>query len=253
MLQNNLWRSNNSFAIFLSLFADLTTILKSLTVRDRDDECIAYALKLRSAWALGNYCKFFNLYKSAPKSARHLINWFIDRERKIALKNIIRAYVTLFYLMQNFLIYKFTVNSFILSVVVQAHHTNLFLKFLHWINQIVIAPIIRSNYLQKHWHLNRLRSVLNGWRRFPWHLPTTQIQSLTVKQVPQLLFLSLFNLFVCLPTKCETTWKRTVCVSVTPKSIHQGNLYFARKHMQYATQKHSKSKTIDLQLASVND
>lgn len=65
-----------------------------MTNSDRDDECIAHALKLRSAWALGNFVKFFNLYKSAPKSAPHLINWFIDRERKIALKNIIKAYVT---------------------------------------------------------------------------------------------------------------------------------------------------------------
>lgn len=83
------------YYFFLFINTDLTTILKSLTSNDRDDECIAHALKLRSAWSLGNYCKFFSLYSMAPKSAKYLINWFIDRERKFAFKNILRTYVYL--------------------------------------------------------------------------------------------------------------------------------------------------------------
>lgn len=113
-----------SFFCFVFTISDLTTILKSLTSSDRDDECIAYALKLRSVWALGNYCKFFSLYKLAPKSARHLINWFVDRERKFALKNIIKAYVAIILILPFFNCFLISRSNWFFSFKINSYRPN---------------------------------------------------------------------------------------------------------------------------------
>ena len=66
--------------------------MSELTEKDREDECLQHAQKLRAAWSLSNYHRFFSLYKKAPKMSGYLIDWFIDRERKAALKIMIKAY-----------------------------------------------------------------------------------------------------------------------------------------------------------------
>lgn len=90
----------------LTLFADMTTALASLTPEHRNDPCIKHALKVRSSWALNNYHKFFVLYQSAPKMSGYLLDWFVERARKMALRSITKAYVSLVLLLACFVIMK---------------------------------------------------------------------------------------------------------------------------------------------------
>lgn len=79
----------------LSLCADITTELAYLTRELKADPCVSHALALRAAWALGNYHRFFRLYCHAPCMSGYLVDKFADRERKAALKAMIKTYVAL--------------------------------------------------------------------------------------------------------------------------------------------------------------
>lgn len=76
---------------YIYLFIDITTVLRSITTDQRENPVIAHALQFRSAWSLGNYCKLFELYKTAPLMSGHMIEWFLERERKAALRVIIKS------------------------------------------------------------------------------------------------------------------------------------------------------------------
>jgi len=81
----------NDFTHLVNVFSDLGDVMSKLTEDVKKDTCVAHALELQGAWALKNYSKFFKLHANAPKMAGYLIDWFAHRERKHALKTILKA------------------------------------------------------------------------------------------------------------------------------------------------------------------
>ncbi|OCK86037.1 hypothetical protein K432DRAFT_388149 [Lepidopterella palustris CBS 459.81] len=71
---------------------DMNDVLADLTPADKSQHAVQHALKVRSALAMGNYHRFFQLYLDAPNMGSYLMDMFIDRERLAALANICKAY-----------------------------------------------------------------------------------------------------------------------------------------------------------------
>uniref|UniRef100_F1KY22 Leukocyte receptor cluster member 8 n=1 Tax=Ascaris suum TaxID=6253 RepID=F1KY22_ASCSU len=71
---------------------DQTTLLSELDAAARRDECIAFALRVREAWALGNFVRLFRLYEKAPRMTSYVMDLFIERERKAALNACLKSY-----------------------------------------------------------------------------------------------------------------------------------------------------------------
>jgi hypothetical protein len=53
---------------------------------------LKHLIELNNAWYLNNYVKFFHLYELCNEMTKYLIELFIERERKLALKIIIKSY-----------------------------------------------------------------------------------------------------------------------------------------------------------------
>jgi hypothetical protein len=71
----------------------LNDAIADLTTAEKDQRAIKHALSVRSALALGNYHKFFQLYLDVPNMGAYLMDMFVKRERLAALANLCKAYV----------------------------------------------------------------------------------------------------------------------------------------------------------------
>jgi SAC3 family protein LENG8/THP3 len=70
---------------------DMINVLSELTPADKKEEAIKHALDVRSALALGNYHKFFQLYLKVPNMGAYLMDMFVERERLAALARMCKA------------------------------------------------------------------------------------------------------------------------------------------------------------------
>ncbi|KAI0013049.1 SAC3/GANP/Nin1/mts3/eIF-3 p25 family-domain-containing protein [Xylariaceae sp. FL0662B] len=70
----------------------LNDAIADLTTAEKEERPIKHALDVRSALALGNYHKFFQLYLDVPNMGAYLIDMFVKRERLAALANMCKAF-----------------------------------------------------------------------------------------------------------------------------------------------------------------
>ncbi|CAH8610546.1 unnamed protein product [Schistosoma intercalatum] len=89
------------YYIFTLDILGINTIMAGLRPTHKTNPCVSFALKLRSAWSLSNYHRFFKLLCPAnddqqpPLRCKHVVNWFVDRERKEAIRLMFKVYVVL--------------------------------------------------------------------------------------------------------------------------------------------------------------
>lgn len=80
------------YLIFTENTTELQLTLSKLPCDSKKHPVVDHALQVRRAWSLGNYHRLFSLYKQSPAMSAKIMDWFIERERKQAIKVITRSY-----------------------------------------------------------------------------------------------------------------------------------------------------------------
>lgn len=71
---------------------ELQFTISQLTCDSLKHPVVDHALQVRRAWSLNNYHRLFTLYKQSPAMSAKIMDWFMERERKQAIKIIMRSY-----------------------------------------------------------------------------------------------------------------------------------------------------------------
>lgn len=79
------------YFIYTRNWTAMNDALADVTAEDKLDPAVKHALNVRSALALGNYHRFFQLYLDTPNMGAYLMDMFVDRERLTALAAMSRA------------------------------------------------------------------------------------------------------------------------------------------------------------------
>lgn len=80
------------YFIYTRNWTAMNDALADVTAADKRDRAVKHALEVRSALALGNYHRFFQLFLDTPNMGAYLMDMFVDRERLSALAAICKAY-----------------------------------------------------------------------------------------------------------------------------------------------------------------
>lgn len=81
------------YFIYTRNWSAMNDALADVTADDKKDPAVQHALSVRSALALSNYHRFFQLYLDTPNMGAYLMDMFVDRERLSALAAICKACV----------------------------------------------------------------------------------------------------------------------------------------------------------------
>lgn len=80
------------YLIFTQNTTEIQLTLSRLPCDSYGHPVIDHALKVRRAWSLNNYHRLFTLYRQSPAMSSKIMDWFIERERKQAIKIIMKSY-----------------------------------------------------------------------------------------------------------------------------------------------------------------